>query len=117
MVSDATHRLGVGRMPGWAALMAACLLVVPPLGGSRAADPARGGELARRWCANCHLVAPDQAVTRADGLPTFAAIATNPANTDARLRGRLTDSHGRMPDFNLSRDEADDLIAYIRTLR
>ncbi|MGE0566065.1 MAG: cytochrome C, partial [Pseudolabrys sp.] len=28
--------------------------------GAQAADAAKGGTLAKRWCAACHVVAPDQ---------------------------------------------------------
>ncbi|MBL8589513.1 MAG: c-type cytochrome [Methylobacteriaceae bacterium] len=76
-----------------------------------AADVARGEVLARRWCASCHLVAPDQARATPD-TPSFAAIARRP---DAPpLAAFLSASHARMPDMNLTRDEIADLSEYIR---
>jgi hypothetical protein len=38
--------------------------------------------------------------------------------TEAKLRAAMTSQHGgRMPDFSLSKQEQDDLIGYIFSLR
>ena len=43
------------------------------------ANPANGEQLAKRWCASCHIVSADQ--TRgADNVPSFAAIAKRHAS-------------------------------------
>ncbi len=77
-----------------------------------AADVDHGETLAKRWCAACHIVAPDQTHGQ-DNVPPFATIAKLPG-FDAELIARfLMDPHPRMPDMQLSRDEADDLAAYI----
>src|SRR5208283_745041 len=55
---------------GALALMLAALLS----GASLAADAAHGERLAKRWCASCHIVAPDQTLG-ADSVPTFASVA------------------------------------------
>jgi mono/diheme cytochrome c family protein len=80
-----------------------------------AADPAQGETLAKRWCASCHIVAPDQ--TRgADNAPPFASIAKRPGfHVDAVARF-LMDPHPKMPDMQLGRREAADLGAYIGSL-
>ncbi|MDJ0949280.1 MAG: c-type cytochrome [Alphaproteobacteria bacterium] len=94
---------------------AAMLLSSAPV---RAADPDNGRSMAERWCVHCHVIAPQTAKrTVADGVPTFMEIARNPKKTPDRLRNFLTDPHPPMPDFYLSRQEMDDLIAYIQTLR
>ncbi|HEY7458077.1 MAG TPA: c-type cytochrome [Xanthobacteraceae bacterium] len=80
------------------------------------ADAAKGGELARRWCAACHLVAANQERAPTVALP-FATIAKRP-NFDAKqLAQSMLAPHPQMPDRALSREEADDITAYIRTLR
>lgn len=86
-------------------------------GAAAAADAASGGLIARRWCAECHVVAPDQTSAKVDA-PTFADIARRrtPATGDA-LQRFLMDPHPRMPDMQIGRREADDLVAYITTLR
>ena len=97
---------------GLAAL--AVLLAGATLASTKAGDAAHGEELARRWCASCHVVAPDQ--TRgADSVPTFATIAGRPGFDADKLARFLMDPHPKMPDMELSRTEARDLAAYIAT--
>lgn len=79
-------------------------------------DPGNGKAIAERWCAPCHLVSPDQERGSAD-VPPFAAIAGKPDETLNRLQDLLSDPHPAMPALNLTRQEAKDLAAYIRSLR
>ena len=75
-------------------------------------DPAHGEQLARRWCAACHIVADDQ-TKGADNVPTFSAIAKMPGHDAARIARFLRDPHPKMPDMQLSVPETADLAAYI----
>jgi mono/diheme cytochrome c family protein len=79
-----------------------------------AADVAHGERIARRWCATCHVVAPDQTKGSTEA-PSFADISRR-VDDDRRLAGFLADPHPRMPDMNLSRPEITDIVAYIRKL-
>ena len=81
-----------------------------------AANPDQGENLVKRWCADCHLVAADQKGARADA-PTFASIAARPDFDPAKLAFFLLDPHPKMPNMQLSRDEASDIAAYIATLK
>jgi mono/diheme cytochrome c family protein len=91
------------------------LLAASAPGAAAAADSARGGKLAKQWCASCHIVSSDQ--TRgADVAPPFASIAKHRGFTADRTAQFLMRSHPRMPDVHLTRDEARDLGAYIATL-
>jgi mono/diheme cytochrome c family protein len=83
---------------------------------AHAADSLNGERLARRWCATCHLVSADQRQANADA-PAFAAIARHPAFTPERAVAFLFGTHPQMPDMALSRREADDIAAYIASLR
>lgn len=78
-----------------------------------AGDPAQGKATAERWCATCHVVAPGG--RGADVAPNFATIARQ--RDDTYLRGFLSRPHPPMPRFELSRQDIDDLIAYIGTQR
>jgi mono/diheme cytochrome c family protein len=82
---------------------------------AQAADPRHGEELARRWCAACHVVAADQ-LKGGDNVPTFASIAHRPEFNPARLAFFLLDPHPKMPNMDLTRREAEDLAAYIAEL-
>jgi len=79
-------------------------------------DPKNGRILAERWCATCHLVAPDQKQASAD-VPPFATIAKMSDEDLAGLMGMLSAPHPAMPTLDLSRQEVADLAAYIRSLR
>jgi mono/diheme cytochrome c family protein len=81
-----------------------------------AADAEHGGDLARRWCATCHLVESTQKQASAD-VPSFAAIARKPDFTPEKVAFFLLDPHPKMPNFPLSRNEAADIAAYIGSLR
>jgi mono/diheme cytochrome c family protein len=80
-----------------------------------AADANHGGDLAKRWCAGCHVVAADQKQANADAAP-FAAIAAKSDFNAEKVAFFLLDPHPKMPNFPLSRSEAADLAAYIGTL-
>jgi mono/diheme cytochrome c family protein len=80
-----------------------------------AADSAHGEQLARRWCASCHVVASDQREASADA-PPFSAIAHEPGFNAQRLAFFLLDPHPKMPNMSLTRIEAIDLAAYIASL-
>ncbi|HUO55007.1 MAG TPA: c-type cytochrome [Rhodoblastus sp.] len=88
------------------AVFAAPAFAAPP-------DAAHGGEIAKRWCAACHLVAANQKEASAD-VPSFFDIAARKTKGD--LTAFLTDPHPKMPDMSLTRQEIADLTAYIESL-
>ncbi len=99
------------------ALVAALALALSPAlpAAALAADASQGETLAKRWCASCHIVGPDQ--TRgADSVPTFASIAKQPGFSAGKIAKFLMDPHPKMPDMQLDRSEAADLGAYIASL-
>jgi mono/diheme cytochrome c family protein len=78
-----------------------------------AADADHGLVIAKRWCAECHVVAECQPRAKTDVLP-FATIAT--LKTTKELTIFLADPHPKMPDMALTRQEIADIIAYMKTL-
>jgi mono/diheme cytochrome c family protein len=82
---------------------------------SYSASAENGLMLAKRWCAACHIVSPDQKEANADA-PPFATIARSNFNAGT-LAYFLLDPHPKMPDLPLSRYAADDLAAYIESLK
>ena len=80
-----------------------------------AADADHGKTLAQRWCVSCHLVGPDQHSATTDA-PPFATVAKMPNFDEARVAFFLLDPHPKMPNMQLTRDDAADLAAYIATL-
>lgn len=72
--------------------------------------------MARRWCASCHLAAPDQFIASSDA-PSFASIAQDGDSGFGWLAPFLADPHPAMPRMSLSRQELRDLSAYLQSLR
>jgi mono/diheme cytochrome c family protein len=77
-----------------------------------AADVEHGQTLAKRWCAACHIVASDQTHGE-DNAPPFATVAKIPGFGADAIARFLMNPHPKMPDMQLTRDEAEDLAAYI----
>jgi mono/diheme cytochrome c family protein len=82
---------------------------------AHAADADHGHALARQWCASCHAIDATAPTTR-DTPPAFVVIAHRPGVSESSLRAWLVAPHPNMPNFELSREAIDDLVAYIRSL-
>ena len=50
-------------------------------------------------------------------VPSFQAVADDPAATEAALRAFLRTPHAAMPDLRLTHGQTDDVVAYIVGLR
>jgi len=81
-----------------------------------AADALNGKRLAEVWCAVCHVVTGNQRQANADA-PPFEEIAKRPNFSEPGLVTFLLDPHAKMPNMNLTRVEANDIAAYVGTLR
>jgi mono/diheme cytochrome c family protein len=92
-----------------------CFTVLATPGASwAAADAAHGARLAERWCAACHVIKPGQQHGSTQA-PPFSEIAKQPHMDAPMLALFLLLPHPKMPDMNLSRSEAADLAAYIKS--
>jgi len=82
-------------------------------------DPAAGRAIALDTCAECHGVAPNVFTSPDEDATPFATLAETPGMTSRALTVWLTTFHpGRtMPMVLLERDEREDVIAYILSLR
>lgn len=87
-----------------------CAIATP----AAAQSDRRGEILARKWCASCHIVAPDQRSAQ-DGVPSFAGIARSSHHAGKKLAPFLLTQHPRLPGVVLSQREARDLAAYIKS--
>lgn len=96
-------------------MTAVVLILTLPSIGAKAADAEHGERLAKQWCTGCHLTGVDQP-TGGDAAPPFSVIAETASDRNDDLRAWLADPHPPMPNFNLTRWEIDDLLAYIESL-
>jgi len=77
----------------------------------------QGLRVAREVCADCHLVDKGAGRSTDANAPTFEAIATTPGLTSAALAAALQTSHRTMPNVVIKGDDANDIIAYILSLK
>jgi mono/diheme cytochrome c family protein len=80
-------------------------------------DIAAGRRLAENWCSSCHVVDASSRQGVSSGAPTFSAIARMKSTTPMGLRAFLQTPHSRMPDLHMTREEIDNITAYILSLR
>ena len=109
--------MGARRIAITASLVASLLASLAPFASPRAGSVARGAELAKALCAECHLN-PGQGEKRGPmGVPGFMAVANRPLQTVEGVVGWLRSVPPMMPNHRLTQDEIDALAAYIMSLR
>jgi len=98
-----------------AALMSLALGAIVWAGPGCAAERAKGQKIAETWCVSCHTVSGGASAR--DAAPPFDLIARNRRFDRDGLLQVLSDPHPPMPKIHLSRQQLDDVIAYIHSLR
>jgi mono/diheme cytochrome c family protein len=99
----------------FAAIAAAALAgIVGTSGAAAAGDAAAGHALALQWCTGCHVV--DGSGAGHDAAPPFLSIAREHKGDHAWLRAWLNSPHPAMPNFDLARQQIDDIVAYLDSL-
>jgi mono/diheme cytochrome c family protein len=88
----------------------------PAFGQEAQGDAEAGRKLAETWCAACHHIESQGAGAGAVA-PSFADVAKLPSTTALALKVFLRTSHATMPNLQLTRQETDDVIAYILSLK
>jgi mono/diheme cytochrome c family protein len=96
------------------ALAPASLATLPQSSGG-SGDAAAGRQFASKACTVCHVMSPTQSIDTM--APDFAAVANTDGLSQGALREFLFGEHPTMPNVRLSEKQADDLIAYILSLR
>lgn len=101
-----------------ATFFAAVLFGLGPIliDAASAADVPTGEAIAQRWCVSCHAVSPASQKVATEAA-TFVEIAQRPDFNEKTLAYFLLDPHPKMPDMSLTRAEAADLAAYVRSLQ
>jgi cytochrome c len=80
-----------------------------------AGDPERGRALAVQWCTSCHVV--DLEGHGTDAAPALPTLLGSNLRTPDELRGWLVAPHPPMPDLDLTRQEIEDIVAYLVSLQ
>lgn len=83
---------------------------------AQSGEKAAGRRLATELCGDCHQVRPPfPSFFRYP--PTFEEIAKYPAINRLSLKVFLQSNHTIMPNFIVPKSDADDIIAYILSLK
>ena len=98
-----------------AVILGLTLAALQPLAAQNSRSSVEAGRsLASQWCSGCHAVEPKTVgIFAAD----FVEIAKLPSTTGLSLKVFLRTSHRNMPNFILQPDEANDIVAYILSLK
>ncbi len=101
-----------GRSLGCAILVAA----TSALAADDSIEVTSGRMLAGKWCAECHV--PGSPSKGRPGIaPSFRAVANDPATTERSVRVFLRSPHPTMPNISLTREQVDDIVAYILSFK
>ena len=112
MLASMIWRAFAGFAAGLA--MAAGVALAQPVGDG---DAAQGRQTAERLCTSCHVSDSSSSATVPAGVPTLRTIANKPDQTAERIAGMLIDPHPPMPNTRVTREEINDLVAYLQSLR
>jgi mono/diheme cytochrome c family protein len=98
-------------------IMLLCLGAVSPAVGQQAGDPAAGLALAGEICSDCHSIEAGEAVSPVLDAPSFQAIANKPEISELALTVFFQTPHPSMPNLIVTGDDADNLVAYLLSLK
>ena len=97
----------------------AFLMLIVAAPATTAETPQQRGEvLARGMCGACHAIGKI-GNSKHPAAPRFRTLdnQTNLSKLSRRLQGGLLTGHEAMPLFRFSRDDADAMVAYIRSIQ
>jgi len=89
-------------------------LTSPVLAATPRGNPEDGRKLVMNSCSSCH--ATDASRVTTDGVPPLSFVARDNKTNPAWIRGWLMNPHPPMPGIMLSRQQIEDVIAYLNTL-
>lgn len=112
--------IAITRLRGLPAAGCAALLLALAAGISARAqvptgDPVAGRAIVQAQCSTCHA-GPGFGGPLRQG-PSLQAVANMPSTTSTSLHVFLMTPHPTMPNYRLSAQEIDDVVAYILSLR
>ena len=93
-------------------LLAIGLAALLPVQAYGAGNVETGRLIAETWCKPCHAIGSPRGT---DVAQPFADIAAK--RTAQSIGAFLADPHGAMPNIQLSRQQIDDVIAYMESLK
>jgi mono/diheme cytochrome c family protein len=108
---------GMTKAAALAHRIGAMLVLGAALPAHASDEVAKGRELARALCAECHLNEGQGEKQGPMGIPGFVAVANRPEQTFDGIVAWLRSVPPMMPDHKLTQDEILALAAFIMSLR
>lgn len=99
------------RLRSLVLILSIAALAAPAYGAGNAEA---GRQLVTKSCTACH--APNATTFATDGAPPLSFISKDNKERPAWIRGWLMDPHPPMPGIMLSRQQIEDIIAYLNSL-
>lgn len=96
--------------------LAACASNGPPGSDPMSPSAERGQRLAERRCAGCHAVGLDQSPAASGPRFSDLHLRYNALSLQKRFAEITEHGSGEMPPIHISRQDAEDLVAYFETL-
>ena len=88
-----------------------------PLAAEELGNAQRGLAYAQANCVGCHAILRDDPNSPNPDSPAFKAVADTPGITRTALSVFFRSPHPTMPNLIIAPEDADDLIAYIMSLK
>lgn len=107
---------GLMRIVVFCGTLATSMAALAASADAQADDVGAGRKLAKTQCAQCHGVDKD-AHSANPAAPAFETIANVPGMTATALTVALRTSHRSMPNLIIQPRDADNIIAYILSLK
>ncbi len=98
-------------------LAAAFVFLAAPARAQPVGDATQGQKIVDRLCIECHAVSDEKTGHRINQAASFQTIANTPGMTPLALSVWFRTPHREMPNIILSKDEQEDLIAFITSLK
>jgi mono/diheme cytochrome c family protein len=98
-------------------LIALSIALAPSAHAQGGGDAKSGLDYAEAVCAECHAVEKGQRVSPHERAPAFELVANARGMTATALRVWFQSPHPSMPNLTLREKTADDVVAYIMSLK
>jgi mono/diheme cytochrome c family protein len=97
----------------WSLLM--LFAAAPAIAQLPSGDVSAGQRLVQAECSSCHD--GEGSASRQRPGPSLRAVAAMPSTTSMSLHAFLLTTHANMPNYHLTPQEIDNVVAYILSLR
>jgi mono/diheme cytochrome c family protein len=116
IITELLRKITMRRTMRLCAIAAATLAAQFPVLAQPLGSSSSGHQIAMTICGSCHeIFAP--MLSRTEFPPSFEDIANLPSTTALSLKAFLRSNHNQMPNLIFSDAEADDVIAFILSLK